>query len=429
MITLYYKIETIIANTFKNVHLKTADMESLTLAALKIICLQREIKIPAGSRKADVLALLEESEKSQNPPPTPVPVQASTETVVKRLNYIGSKYQLLDWLDEVICSKTGFDDLNGKRVGDLFAGTGIVSFHFRKQGACVVSNDAELYSHVITRAFNTGVYNRKVRRAIASLNAEIDNDENWDTPTMGYITQHYSPNDECERKFFTPENAKKIDYVRHRIEQMKSSLSDDEHNFLVASLLVSADNVGNVAAVYGCYLKNFKKVALRPLVIAPVHTYDTSPSGANRTENIDVLSDKLKEIEHLDVAYIDPPYNERQYSKNYFPLNQIAKSPSALESEPPLTGKTGIPTDCFVSPFCSKRTALASFEKLISAVNADWVFISYNTEGIVPREQFEDMLSTYGDVSVVTRPYKRFKSYNYNEDKEISELLFCIHKT
>ena len=185
--------------------------------------------------------------------PTPVPVQASTETVVKRLNYIGSKYQLLDWLDEVICSKTGFDDLHGKRVGDLFAGTGIVSFHFRKQGASVVSNDAELYSHVITRAFNTGVYNRKVRRAIASLNAEIDNDENWDTPTMGYITQHYSPNDECERKFFTPENAKKIDYVRNRIEQMKSSLSDDEHNFLVASLLVSADNVGNVAAVYGCY--------------------------------------------------------------------------------------------------------------------------------------------------------------------------------
>ena len=47
----------------------------------------------------------------------------------------------------------------------------------------------------------------------------------------------------------------------------------------------------------------------------------------------------------------------------------------------------------------------------------------------MPREQFEDMLSTYGDVSVVTRPYKRFKSYNYNEDKEISELLFCIHKT
>ena len=108
---------------------------------------------------------------------------------------------------------------------------------------------------------------------------------------------------------------KKIDYVRNRIEQMKSSLSDDEHNFLVASLLVSADNVGNVAAVYGCYLKNFKKVALRPLVIAPVHTYGTSPSDANRTENIDVLSDKLKEIEHLDVAYIDPPYNERQYPK------------------------------------------------------------------------------------------------------------------
>ena len=308
-------------------------------------------------------------------------------------------------------------------MGDLFARTVLSLFtsagkvrRVSTMQSCIVTSSLVLYA---------GVYNRKV--GALSLSTEIDNDGNW-THTMRYML-HYSPNDECERKFFTPENAKKIDYVRNRIEQMKSSLSDDEHNFLVASLLVSADNVGNVAAVYGCYLKNFKKVALRPLVIAPVHTYDTSPSGANITENIDVLSDKLKEIEHLDVAYIDPPYNERQYSKNYFPLNQIAKSPSALESEPPLTGKTGIPTDCFVSPFCSKRTALAAFEKLVSSVNADWVFISYNTEGIVPREQFEDMLSNYGDVSVVTRPYKRFKSYNYNEDKEISELLFCVHKT
>ena len=83
-------------------------------------------------------------------------------------------------------------------------------------------------------------------------------------------------------------------YVRNRIEQMKSLLTDDEHN-LVASLLVSAD--GKCRNVYGCYPKNFKKVALRPLVISPVHTYDTSPSGANRTENINVLSDKLKDIE------------------------------------------------------------------------------------------------------------------------------------
>lgn len=347
---------------------------------------------------------------------------------VKRLNYIGSKYQLLEWLDQSIRTKTGYTELTGRRIADLFAGTGIVSFHLRRQGATVVTNDAELYSHTIARAFNTGVYTDRVKETIELLNAELNDAANWDTSSLGYIAQNYSPNDTCERRFFTADNAKKIDYVRQRIEQMKPEMTDDEHGFLVASLLVSADSVGNVAAVYGCYLKNYKKLSLRPLVIAPVHTHTAKPCDGSRAENIDVLSDDIKRIGRLDIAYIDPPYNERQYSKNYFPLNQIAKSPDALATEPELTGKTGIPTDCFVSPFCSKRLALGAFERLVQQVDAEWVFISYNTEGIVPREQFEGMLNKYGDVSIVSRPYKRFKSYNYNEDKEIAELLFCIHK-
>lgn len=36
---------------------------------------------------------------------------------------------------------------------DLFAGTGVVSHHFRNLGCCIISNDAELYSSIITHAF------------------------------------------------------------------------------------------------------------------------------------------------------------------------------------------------------------------------------------------------------------------------------------
>ena len=407
-------------------------METLKLAELKALCHQHKVKIPSGSKKADIIALLKERDisnsqagEAQN---DKVGADGGESVEVKRLNYIGSKYQLIDWLEESMLAKTGYKSLSGKNVADLFAGTGIVTFHFRRQGANVFANDAELYSHTITRAFNTGVYTSNVRDLINKFNDELMDESTWNKLPDGYITRNYSPNAHCERKFFTRENAQKVDYIRSRIEENRKSLTPDEYNFLVASLLVSTDNVGNVAAVYGCYLKDFKKVALRELTIIPVHTFTNRPNSSNNTTNLDVLDESIADVEGIDIAYIDPPYNERQYSKNYFPLNQIAKTPAKLEDEAPLTGKTGIPTDCFVSPFCSKRTALGAFERLVKNLNSKWVFISYNTEGIVPREQFEEMLARYGDVSVVERIYKRFKSYKYNADKEISELLFCLHK-
>jgi hypothetical protein len=37
-------------------------------------------------------------------------------------------------------------------------------------------------------------------------------------------------------------------------------------------------------------------------------------------------------------------------------------------------------------------------------------------------------MGKYGTASVTERDYKRFKSFEYNEDKEIKEYLFCLKK-
>jgi len=347
---------------------------------------------------------------------------------IKRLNYIGSKFQLLDWLIDNIKEQTGIADLNNICIGDLFAGTGIVSYRFRKEGAIVIANDAERYSACIAQAFNTGIYSDKLETAISTINILLEN-QNWEKITPGYITKNYSPNEDCERMFFTPTNAKKIDFVRKYLDTKLANYSDDEFNFLLASLLVSADSVSNVAAVYGCYLKKFKATATKDLLLVPIHTDRRHVKSESKTTHMPVETFYNEQDTMLDIAYIDPPYNERQYSKNYFPLNQIAKSPIDLEKESSLTGKTGIPVDCYSSPFCRKRTALSAFEDLIKNIKSEYVFISYNTEGIVPKNDFIRMLEKYGVVNVLERTYKRFKSYQYNGDKEIQELLFCLHKT
>jgi adenine-specific DNA-methyltransferase len=350
-----------------------------------------------------------------------------TETI-QRLDYIGSKYQLLDWLTTNIQQKTGWTSFEGKSLADLFGGTGIVSYHFRTLGAKVISNDAELYSSIITKAFTSSTYTPRCKDLIDSLNTELTTQSH-----IGYMTTHYSPHsgpsETCERMFFTNENAKKLDYVRKRLEELRSSLSEEEYTFILASLLISADKISNTPAVYGCYLKNFKKTAQKPFSLVPIHTRTVQPIPGSSTYKSDVLSQDLLNRIDVDVVYLDPPYNERQYSKNYFPLNQLAKNPSEVLTEPPLKGKTGIPMDCFLSPFCKKGKLVEdAFEKVCRGVKAKWIFISYNSESLIPKARMLEILQKLGKVSVVEADYKRFKSFQYNKDKEIQEYLFCLEK-
>jgi|UniRef100_A0A6C0CFK1 adenine-specific DNA-methyltransferase len=368
--------------------------------------------------------------KSDEPILASLPVAAVPDKVY-RLNYIGSKFQLLDWITGIIKDKTGWTSFVNKRIGDMFAGTGIVSYHFRKHLACVISNDAELYSSIITHALTRSVYTENCERIIGELQAEAVAASVADD-TIGYITTHYSPYGDNERKFFTIENAKRIDYIRNRLEDiLKNShtLTNDEYQFILASIILSADAVSNVPAVYGCYLKEFKAKATKKLRVMPIHTNRTPATEGSNTYNCDVLNEDFLASFTGDLVYLDPPYNARQYSKNYFPLNIIAKTPNSLLTELPLKGKTGIPTDCFMSPFCKKRAvAEDAFNRLFKGLQTEWIFLSYNSEGIVSKERMLDIMSRYGDASVVERDYKRFKSYEYNKDIEIKEYLFCLSK-
>ena len=385
----------------------------MSLKELKTQCKERGIKGYSNKSKDELIKLLSCTSG-------PVSGEARTEKIY-RLNYIGSKFQLLDWIEEQIKEKTGWASFKDKVVGDLFSGTGIVSYHFRKKGAITVSNDAELYSSIITHAFALSDYNDTCKSFIEKIQKELDESKN----KVGYITRNYSPYEECERMFFTVENAMKIDYISQRISE--ENFSENDYKFVLASLLLSADNVSNVPAVYGCYLKNFKAKATKALKLEPIHTNKIKCKDGSIVYNKDVVT-PAPENKKLNLAYLDPPYNERQYSKNYFPLNMIALSPEEQEKQPPLKGKTGIPENCFLSPFCKKGQVENAFDTIFSNINTEWLFMSYNSESIVSKERLIDIMKKYGEVSVIEKDYKRFKSFEYNEDTEIKEYLFCLKK-
>jgi adenine-specific DNA-methyltransferase len=308
---------------------------------------------------------------------------------------------------------TGWASFENKRVADLFAGTGVVTNYFRSQGAITIANDAEAYSSIIADAVGCCVFSDRLKTFIRETNDALEQGKH--AQTSGFMTTHYSDS----RMYFTTDNAKRIDYIRDHIEN--ACLSASEYTFLLASLILSADLVSNTAATYGSYLKDYKTRSVKSLVLTPIHENTVECRPGSSTSNADVLAIDI----NADLVYLDPPYNNRQYSKNYFPLNMIAMKPSDTAV---LTGKTGIPEGCFLSGFCRKEAPLV-FDQLFGKLNAEWVFVSYSSEGLLSKEKMTDLLSKHGTVTVAEREYKRYKSNsNGVQQPVITEFLFCLHR-
>jgi len=229
-----------------------------------------------------------------------------------QINYIGSKYRLLDFIHQTI--KETVPDLEQQVFCDLFAGTGIVGRFFKPHVQSVIANDIEYYSYVFCRNYIRNNQHFPHVDRLKYLN-ELPGVE-------GFIFNNYCVGG-SERMYFSDENGKKIDAIRMEIERWLSSgaINDNEYYFYLCSLLEAADCVANTASVYGAFLKKFKKTAIRTMQLhAPEFTI-------NDGSNIAYNQDANELIHHIEggILYLDPPYNQRDYGANYHLLNTIAK--------------------------------------------------------------------------------------------------------
>lgn len=332
------------------------------------------------------------------------------------LNYIGSKQTLCPLLIKIISQE--LPNLKDFSFLDMFAGTGSVGFRFQELVNRCSANDLEYYSYVINCALIKCSYSEKLQGLLDNFNQLKG--------VNGLIYKNYSENNECERMFFTASNAQKCDAVRIRIEELKTQqiITQNEYYFLLASLLVSIDKVANTSCVYGAYLKEYKNSALKELSIVPIHTKKNIKTEENQVFNV-AAEELSKQNQHFDVIYMDPPYNQRQYSANYCPLNYIAYYDQTIN----LKGKTGLIDGYNKSSFCSKGKVYESFKKLLDNLKCKYIFISYNNEGLLGYEELKDLLSSYGELKIYKIPYKKFKAQKNVTGDSVYEYLWFINKT
>ena len=154
---------------------------------------------------------------------------------------------------------------------------------------------------------------------------------------------------------------------------------------------------------------------------APVHVFQ---------ENANELARKLKRI---DIAYLDPPYNQHQYGSNYHLLNTIAKwdkipAPLDLNSKGILKRKAAIREDWINtrSDYCYRDSAEKSFEDLIMNLDARFIFISYSTDGIIPFEKMREICTKRGKLSLVTNEYTTYRGGKQSNKRQNTNIEFIL---
>lgn len=330
------------------------------------------------------------------------------------MNYIGSKYSLMDFLTNSISKVTG-TNAEGKVFADLFAGTGVVGKTFKEKGYKVISNDIQYYSYVL---------NKHLIENVPPLSIDIVDNLNQLAGTEGFIYKNYCAGSGSGRQYFTDQNGMKCDSIRIELERLKNcgQIDESQYYYLLASLINSIDKFANTASVYGAFLKQVKKSAAKEFELELLPIIDGDKKSKAYNENI---SDIIQNIGG-DILYLDPPYNARQYCTNYHVLETIARYDS-----PELKGKTGLRDySRQKSLFCSPRTVVEAFDDVLRHADFDYIFLSYNNEGLMPFDIIQHTMEKYGEYQRFEQEYRRFKA-DKEKNRNIkanttTEYLHCL---
>jgi len=364
------------------------------------------------------------------------------------MRYIGNKTKLLPFLKSAI-ARLG---ITPGIAHDAFAGTAAVGRALKSAGWVVHSSDLMTYSYVMQRAYVVasrlesfdelanadagirGVFAERglaaalrsivgADRGIASDSAEVatrrlsavaDHLGTGVAPSDGFFAQNFGP--AGGRMYFTDENARRIDAARTALHswRQRGLLADDSFYILLAAVIEGADRIANTAGVYAAFIKQWQPNALRPLaVVAEPPIQSLARCIAHQADAVQVA----ETLGSIDLLYVDPPYNTRQYAGYYHVPELIARG--WFDDEVKLRGKTGLIADEEQrSSWCSRRDAPNALRALLAATGARHVLVSYNTEGVIGDKDFRTILADAAIDRRVRRFTRRYKRYRADSDRE-----------
>lgn len=320
--------------------------------------------------------------------------------------YVGNKNKLMEWISGLIK-----ENCEGDSFFDVFAGTGSVTNFELNNYKTFYINDF-LYSNelVFKGFFSKEKYNQKTIDKYC---------EKYNVLKAAKLEDNYF-SENFGGKFFSYEDAKIIGYIREDLNNIRDDnlINEKEFSILLSSLIFSMDRIANTCGHYDAYMKkknirsDFRFELINPCNVKNKNIYIFR-------EDSNILANKI----HADIAFIDPPYNSRQYSRFYHILENITKW-----EKPELFGVALKPKEENMSDYC-KNKAPDAFRDLINKLDVKYIAVTYNntytsksssSKNKITLEQIEEILKEKGETKVFQKDYKAFTTgkTELNDHKE-----------
>ena len=354
------------------------------------------------------------------------------------ITYIGNKRALLGQIGaavEAVKRRLGKPKL---RVFDVFSGSGVVSRYLKAHASYLASNDIEDYAATIARCYlrnHSTVDFPLLGETIADLNARVDNGHR---PT-GFIQELYAPKNEDaitadDRVFYTIDNARRLDNYR----RMMDDTPPDCRDMVLASLLHKASVHANNGGVFKGFYKNRHTgigqyggtsadaltrirgpIRLELPVLSRFECdYRVHQGDANQVAH---------SVKDMDIAYIDPPYNQHPYGSNYFMLNLLVhyRRPKRISRV------SGIPVDWQRSGYNVRARSLPLLRELFDALDARFLLVSFNDDCFIRPEEMQATLNRLGTVYTSETPYNTYRASKNLRKRSlhVAEHLFLVEKS
>ncbi|MDR1506669.1 MAG: DNA adenine methylase [Treponema sp.] len=319
---------------------------------------------------------------------------------------------------------------------DVFSGSGIVARYFKQFSNLLIANDLEKYSTVINQCYLSNKNDVNIEELLYH-HREIINETNKNLK-KGIVSELYAPGDEQniepgDRVFYTVRNAMYIDTVRKFIDKIPSG----SQKYFLAPLLSEASIHANTSGVFKGFYKNRetglgqfggKNEDALPRIKGDIKlpfpvfsNFDTDVLALNGDAN-----KIINTVPDVDLAYLDPPYNQHPYGSNYFMLNLI------IDYTYPENASvvSGIPGGWNRSNYNKENYACTELRNLVENIKAKFVLVSFNSEGFIGLKTMKNMLAKIGKVEVLETKYNVFRgSRNLNKREiHVKEYLYLLEK-
>lgn len=331
---------------------------------------------------------------------------------IQNRRYVGSKYKIMPQIKQLI-----EENCDGEIFFDVFAGTGVVSAFMSEKYKTLNINDFLFSNEIIYNAFFTKeFYDKEKLLQIATSYSQISEATLHDN----YVSVNFGGN------FFSIEDAKIIGFIREDLELKLNEgyVNKKEYNILLASLLYSADKIANTVGHYDAYRKKTSlKKRIKYTLIKPINLDNDQNVNIFR-EDANILVRNVK----ADIAFIDPLYNSRQYSRFYHVLENIAQW-----KKPELTGTALKPEPENISDYCKVKAPIA-FNDLISNLDCNYIVVTYNntynpksksSKNKITKDEIESILKSRGSLKIFEIDHKCFNAgkTDFKDHKEYVYIL------